>query len=109
MFYAVNTMQPAYQPSGIAPAAGGDPRYGDPAAATTLPAQTLATIGDRLDAKGISWAWYSGAWKAASAGTPEARDIIYKGKVQFQPHHQPFNYYASFRSGDARAPTAPPT
>jgi acid phosphatase len=96
MFYAVNTMQPAYQPSNIAPAAGGDPRYGDPAAATTLPAQTLATIGDRLDAKGVSWAWYGGAWKAASAGTPEARAIIYKGTVQFQAHHQPFNYYASF-------------
>ena len=96
MFYAVNTMQPPYQPSGNAPAAGGDPRYADPAAATTLPPQTLATIGDRLDAKGVSWAWYAGAWKAASAGTPEARGIIYKGAVQFQPHHQPFNYYASF-------------
>ncbi|MDQ6640829.1 MAG: acid phosphatase [Pseudomonadota bacterium] len=95
-FHAVNTMQPAYQPSNIVPAAGGDPRYGDPAAATTLPAQTLATIGDRLDAKGVSWAWYGGAWKAASAGTPEARAIIYKGKVQFQAHHQPFNYFAAF-------------
>jgi acid phosphatase len=54
------------------------------------------TIADRLDDKGVSWAWYSGAWKAASAGTPAARDIIYKGEVRFQPHHQPFNYYASF-------------
>ena len=96
MFYAVNTMQPAYQPSGVAPAAGGDPRYGDPGDAHLLPAQRLTTIGDRLDDKGISWAWYGGAWKAASAGTPAARDIIYKGTVLFQPHHQPFNYYASF-------------
>ncbi|HEX4232957.1 MAG TPA: acid phosphatase [Caldimonas sp.] len=95
-FYAVNTMQPPFQPSGVAPALGGDPRYGDPAAATTLPAQTLVTIGDRLDAKGVSWAWYGGAWKAASAGTPAARAIIYKGTVQFQPHHQPFNYFAAF-------------
>ncbi|HEV7577843.1 MAG TPA: acid phosphatase [Caldimonas sp.] len=96
VFHAVNTMQPPYQPSNIAPAAGADPRYGDPAAATTLPAQTLATIADRLDAKGVSWAWYGGAWKAASAGTPEARAIIYKGAVQFQAHHQPFNYFAAF-------------
>jgi len=96
MYYAVNTMQPAYQPSGETPAAGGDPRYGDPAAAHTLPPQRVATIADRLDDKGISWAWYSGAWKAASAGTAAARDIIYKGDVRFQPHHQPFNYYASF-------------
>jgi len=96
MFHAVNTMQPAYQPSGETAAAGGDPRYGDPAAAHTLPAQRAATIGDRLDSKGVSWAWYGGAWKAASAGSPAARDIIYKGDIRFQPHHQPFNYYAAF-------------
>jgi len=94
--YTINTMQPAFQPSGNAPLAGANPQYGDPAKATTLPAQTLATIGDRLDAKGVSWAWYGGAWKAASAGTPEARSIIYRSKIQFQPHHQPFNYYARF-------------
>jgi acid phosphatase len=96
MFYAVNTMQPAYQPSGAAPLAGGDPRYGDPADAHLLPPQRQTTIADRLDEKGISWAWYGGAWRAASAGTPAARDIIYKGTVLFQPHHQPFNYYAAF-------------
>jgi acid phosphatase len=94
MFYAVNTMQPAYQPSGEAPAA--DRRYADPTAAHTLPPLRGPTIADRLDDKGISWAWYAGAWKTASAGTPAARDIIYKGDVRFQPHHQPFNYYASF-------------
>jgi len=44
----------------------------------------------------VSWAWYGGAWQAAGAGTPEARALIYKGKVQFQPHHQPFNYYVNF-------------
>ena len=94
--YSVNTMQPPYQPSGNAPAAGGDPRYADTAKPTTLPPQTLATIGDRLDAKGVSWAWYGGAWDASSTGTPAARALIYGGKEQFQPHHQPFNYYARF-------------
>ena len=93
--YTVNTMQPAYQPSGNAPAAAGDARYADRGKPTTLPPQTLATIGDRLDAKGVSWAWYGGAWNAAGDGTPAAREIIYGGKQQFQPHHQPFNYYAS--------------
>jgi len=96
MFYAVNTMQPAYQPSGIAAAAGGDARFANPADAHTLPPQRAATIADRLDAKGVSWAWYSGAWSAASAQTPAARQIIYGGDVRFQPHHQPFNYYAAF-------------
>ena len=31
----------------------------------TLPPQTQKTIGDTLSAKGISWAWYAGAWNAA--------------------------------------------
>jgi acid phosphatase len=93
--YTVNTMQPPFQPSGNAPTAADDPRYSDKTKPTTLPPQTLATIGDRLDAKGVSWAWYGGAWAATSAGTPEARKMIYGGAVQFQPHHQPFNYYAS--------------
>lgn len=93
--YSVNTMQPPYQPSGIPPAPTGDARYADRSKPTTLPPQTQATIGDRLDARRVSWAWYGGSWNAAGAGTPAAREIIYGGKPQFQPHHQPFNYYAS--------------
>ena len=93
MFYAVNTMQPAYQPSANAPS--GDARYADPSKPTTLPAQTQPTIGDTLDAKGVSWAWYAGGWNAVTAGTPEARKQIYSGAVNFQPHHQPFNYYTA--------------
>ena len=79
MFYAVNTMQPPYQPSGVAPAAGRRRalRRSEPSR-PTLPPQTQATIGDRLDAKGVAWAWYGGAWNAAGAGTPEARAVIYK-------------------------------
>ena len=94
--HAVNTMQPAYQPSSNAAAPGADPRYSDPAKATTLPPQTQPTIGDRLDARHVSWAWYSGAWNTASQPTAEGRSVIYGGTVQFQPHHQPFNYYADF-------------
>lgn len=36
-FHAVNTMQPAYQPSGNKPADGQDPRFADPSRPTTLP------------------------------------------------------------------------
>jgi len=93
-FRAVNTMQPAYQPSFVPPAkdeAAG--RYADPAAATTLPAQTQTTIGDLLSARGVSWAWYSGGWNAALAD----RTTVYDARRgSFQSHHQPFNYYASF-------------
>jgi acid phosphatase len=106
MFYAVNTMQPPYQPSGNAPApadSGGE--YANPNNATTLPPQTGPTIGDRLNAKNIEWTWYAGAWDAALADgkQPAAheRRVIYApetpgGSPDFQPHHQPFNYYANF-------------
>jgi len=96
MFHAVNTIQPPYQPSNVLATPNGDARYADPAQPLTLPPQTMATIADRLDARGVSWAWYSGAWNAASAATPATRAAIYKGKVQFQAHHQPFNYHAAF-------------
>jgi acid phosphatase len=95
VFYAVNTMQPPYQPSFIAPAASGDPRYADAGKPTTLPPQTATTIGDLLDAKGVGWAWYAGGWATVSDGTAEGRKQIYSGKINFQPHHQPFNYYAA--------------
>src|SRR5206468_2592984 len=48
--YAVNTIQPAYQPF------RGSPQ---------LPPQTGTTIGDELSAAGVTWAWYSGGWSNA--------------------------------------------
>lgn len=92
-FYAVNTMYPPYQPSANKPAPGGNPALADPNNATTLPPQTQKTIGDLLSAKGISWAWYGGAWKAALSGK-NARPV-----PNFQYHHQPFNYFASMAPG----------
>lgn len=108
-FYAVNTMQPPYQPSGNAPAnvTGSNGLYANATKATTLPAQTATNIGDLMDAKNVTWKWYSGAWNSALADgvqDPSAtRSVIYAGNsfgvattanVDFQPHHQPFNYYA---------------
>jgi acid phosphatase len=115
-FHAINTMQPPYQPSGDVPAANdASYEYADPNAHTTLPPQTQATIGSRLSAAGISWAWYSGAWDMALADGRRAPELpraaIYTpetpaGNPDFQPHHQPFNYYADFdpkTHADARA------
>jgi acid phosphatase len=103
--YVVNTAQPPYQPSGIPPAAGGDPRLAD-VARHPVPPQAHRTIGDTLSAKGVSWAWYAGAWNAAladGARDPKAkRSVIYSRDADspiFQPHHQPFNYYARFAPG----------
>jgi acid phosphatase len=105
-FYAVNTMQPPYQPSRIRPAANDASfLYGDPLNSTTLPAQSRQTIGDALDAKNIHWVWYAGSWNAAVKDgrrpPAEKREVIYTpetagGNPDFQAHHQPFNYYARF-------------
>jgi acid phosphatase len=92
-FYAVNTLQPPYQPSKNKPAKGGDPAYADPEDPTTLPPQHEITIGDLLSLKGVSWAWYGGAWQAALDGKGG-------GPVpEFQFHHQPFNYFAAYAPG----------
>lgn len=80
--YAVNTIQPSYQPHSS--------KITNPA--LLLPPQEGATIGDRLSERGISWAWYSGGWDAAVSGHPDPL---------FQFHHQPFAYFRQFGDGTA--------
>jgi phospholipase C len=92
-YYGVNTMQPPYQPSGNAPATGGDPAYADPSKPNTLSPQTAQNIGDLMSQKGVSWAWYSAGMQAALDG--QASSVVY------QFHHQPFNYYANYAPGTA--------
>jgi acid phosphatase len=106
--YAVNTIQPAYQPY-----APGTP------VSRRLPPQTAPTIGDRLSGAGVDWAWYSGGWSNANGdidapgwtnGTgPTCADpnalttAVFPNCPDklFQFHHQSFNYYASFATGTA--------
>ena len=100
-FRAVNTMQPPYQPSSNAPAAGDTTKlYADTSKPTTLPPQTQATIGDLLSAKSIGWVWYSGAWASTSALATTTRAFPSSSTPgaapNFQFHHQPFNYFAAF-------------
>src|SRR5271157_4621421 len=45
---------------------------------------------DKMDAKGISWKWYSGGYDDAMAGHPDAR---------FQFHHQPLQYFEDLAPG----------
>ena len=103
--YLVNTSQPPYQPSGIPPAQNESRDLADP---TRFPAPPFRdrTIGDTLSDRGVSWAWYAGGWDAALADGRQdpriKRSVIYnrdKGSPIFQPHHQPFNYYARFAPG----------
>ncbi len=107
--YAVNTVQPAYQP--YTPGTALNRR---------LPPQTGRTIGDRLSAKNVDWAWYSGGWSNANGdvGAPgwtngntagTCTDPKHNPKAVypncpdqlFQYHHQPFNYFANYAPGTA--------
>ena len=108
--FSVNTTQPPYQPSGIPPAAEGNLDLADPKGneriGQPLPPQTSTTIGDTLSEKGVTWAWYAGGWNAASKdgrrAPSEKREVIYTrhdGAINFQPHHQPLNYFARFAPG----------
>jgi phospholipase C len=91
-FYAVNTMMAPYPPSGNADAAQ---QSVDLKSATTLVPQTATTIGDLLSAAGIGWAYYAGAWDFALSHPPFAAGLS-KASPNFQYHHQPFNYFATF-------------
>jgi len=77
--YAVNTAYSVNEPH---------PAEMDPA--RLVPNQTAPTIGDRLDERGIPWAWYAGGWRDALAGHPDPL---------FQYHHHPFSYFARYGDG----------
>jgi acid phosphatase len=99
-FWAVNTMGPPY-----APGFTRDPvnaTLADPTSGYTLPPQSHQTIGDALSAKGVDWAWYAGGWQAALDGHGgEEPDNGPPTSPNFQPHHQPLNYFRQFAPGTA--------
>jgi acid phosphatase len=107
--FAVNTIQPFNQP--FAPGT---------ADARRLPPQTAPTIGDRLSANGVDWAWYSGGWDNAAGnvgaagwtngttpGTCTDPNVITTAVYPncpdklFQFHHQAFAYFANYAPGTA--------
>jgi acid phosphatase len=77
--FAVNNLQPWARPY----------QAGTPDAAR-VPPQSAPTIGERLDAAGVSWAWYAGGWNEAVAGKPDPLFVF---------HHQPFVYFAAYGEG----------
>ncbi len=77
--YGVNTLRSVYLHK---------PDETDPV--LLVPPQTLPHIGDRLDAKGIGWAWYAGGYDNALAGKPDRL---------FQFHHQPLAYFRNLAPG----------
>lgn len=94
-FWAVNTMMPPYAPTYELDLSR--PGYADWNSARTLVPQGHRNIGDMLVAKGVDWAWYGGGWQAALDG--KGQDGHFPSRPNFQPHHQPFNYFANLAPG----------
>ena len=100
-FHVVNTMGPPYAPAfSKSPQ---NPLLADPDSTYTLPAQVHRTIGDTLSAAGVDWAWYGGGWSAAleGRGDGDGPENLFPKSPNFQPHHQPFNYFERFAPGTA--------
>ena len=77
--YAINELHSVYLHG---------PRETDPT--KLIPPQTVPHFGDRMDAAGVSWTWYSGGYDDALAG---------HGAPDFKYHHQPFQYFADLAPG----------
>lgn len=64
--------------------------------------QTNATIGDRLGAAGVSWAWYNEGWNAVkpwalkTAFGPGDGSIVVDTPLGYVPHHNPFQYFPTW-------------
>lgn len=64
--------------------------------------QTYANIGDRLDAAGVSWAWYNEdwnnvkAWALKTAFGPGDGSAVVDTINMYVPHHNPFQYFPSW-------------
>src|SRR5262249_29135316 len=102
--YTVNTMQPPYQPSGVAPAPDGNLDLAD-SAGNPLPPQSEKTIGDTLSARNVSWAWYGGGWNAAAAGGRRRDRRARRGPARCEGKAR---RDLLARSGRARLPAASP-
>ena len=71
-FYMINNMSPGYLPNGTVDAA-------NILKGTKVPPSTLRTIGDALNEKGITWAYYGGGYDAAvrvANGSTDPVDLL---------------------------------
>jgi acid phosphatase len=97
--YAVNTMMPPYAPTPLTPRPDGVVDFRLDANAMAVPPQTHEHIGDKLDARGVEWAWYAGAFQETldryGANLTNGTPVI----PNFQYHHQPFNYFHNLGPG----------
>ncbi|MDQ0118683.1 alkaline phosphatase family protein [Pseudarthrobacter sp902506025] len=94
-----------------------DPVYDDcsnnsHAKTNNLAGMTGKNIGDLLNDQGVSWGWFQGGFTpttAATDTTPAAcksthNNVAGVSSTDYNPHHQPFQYYASTANPHHLAP-----
>jgi phospholipase C len=100
-----------------------DPVYDDCSNASHTTRNTLAgmqasnrNVGDLLGAKGVSWGWFQGGFRPTTpydptTGTPAAclathTNAAGLSSTDYNPHHEPFQYYASTANPHHLAPAS---
>src|SRR5262249_12965618 len=96
----------------------GDPRpiaaYDDcTIASAAKAAMSGSNVGDLLNAKGITWGWFQGGFRPSAVapgiavGGPANTNTANATVVDYIPHHEPFQYYASTHNQHHLPPLGP--
>jgi phospholipase C len=88
-------------------------------ACTTRDSATMSgkNIGDLLNAAGVSWGWFEGGFDLTITNPDGSKGchrshtsaVAKVKKVDYIPHHEPFQYYASTANPTHARPTVPPS
>ncbi|HET7724504.1 MAG TPA: alkaline phosphatase family protein [Propionibacteriaceae bacterium] len=96
-----------------------DPVYDDCSNSSHTTTHTLAgmtgqNVGDLMNANGVSWGWFQGGFRPTTPATstsPAAclsthKNVAGISSTDYNPHHQPFQYYASTANPHHLAPAS---
>jgi phospholipase C len=78
-----------------------DPTDDDCSTGSSTVVMSGPTIGDLLNAKGVSWGWFYGDW--TPVGIDQGKAVCTPG---YDPHYTPFQYYASTANPHHLPPTS---
>ena len=96
-----------------------DPLYDDcsnnsSAATNQVTAMHSKNIGDQLNEKNVTWGWFQGGFRPTEKATDNSRarcgaahkTLTGGTQTDYNPHHQPFQYYASTANPHHLAPSS---